>query len=366
MYMQSHISVEIRNKFASNAYIANKAYEFSQLVDSGQFEHKVEIPLFTSEGTWEAHHVIAVETEHKGLDCYICVSQNTDNTHVKVCFAGVYDSLSVYRVLDPLGAGYAEFRNEHPKLLEAIKDSIHDLENVTLEITGHSLGGADANNLLIYLLSDHLENNSFSNVSGIECTTFNAPGSNYNTAQFLQDKLTENMSSEAPIKITANIGYSEGDWVQQAGYQLYNDVPPELIDINFIKQTMFAEPDNCFQDIYMMMAEDIARIIGLPHKLDGGFFAPDEAFGDITHYNQSDYYTNQEQEGILMINNELSIRSEIVSMIRDALSWLFIEDVSVELPISEVIYEPFESYTTQQSVQDIVVEHAPQFYDFDI
>ncbi len=366
MYMQSYISAEIRNKFASNAYIANKAYEFSELVDSGQFKHNVEIPLFTSAGTWEVHHVIAVETEHKGLDCYICVSQNTDNTHVKICFTGVYDSLSGYRVLDPLGAGYAEFKKEHPKLLEAIKDSIYDLENVTLEITGHSLGGADANNLLIYLLSDHLENNSFSNVSSIECTTFNAPGSNYDTAQLLQDKLMENVSSEEHIKITANIGYSEGDWIQQAGYQLYNDISPELIDINFIKQTIFAESDDCFQDVYMMMADDIARIIGLPHKLDGGFFAPDEAFGDITHYNPSDYYTNQEQGGLQMINNELSIRSEIISMIRCALSWLFVEDVNIEPPIQEVIQAPLECYVVPQSVQDVAIEHVPQFYDFDI
>jgi len=360
MYMQSCISSEVRYKFASNAYVANKAYEFSKLVDSGDFIDKAEIPLLTSQGNWEIHQVITVETEHKGLDCYICLPQNTDNTHVKICFTGVYDSLSAYRILNPLGAGYGEFQNEHPTLLAAIQDSIQDLENVTLEITGHSLGGADANNLLIYLLSDHLENNSFSNVSNIECTTFNAPGSNFDTAQLLQEKLIENSLAEEPIHITANIGYSEGDWVQQAGYQLYSDMPPELIDIHFIKQTIFEEPNDCFQDIYMMIADDISRIIGLPHKLDGGFFSPDEAFGDITFNNHSDYFTNQDQEGLEVINAELSIRSEWVSMIRDTLSWFFVGETP---PISDTIHEP---YIAQYHTQDVLDDYVPQVYDFDI
>tara|TARA_R110002110_G_scaffold415858_1_gene658549 strand:- start:3599 stop:4693 length:1095 start_codon:yes stop_codon:yes gene_type:complete len=364
--MQSHISDEMRNKFASNAYIANKAYELSGLVDSGQFEHQSEIPLFTSEGAWETHQVMVIQTEHKGLDCYICVPQNSDNTHIKICFTGVYDEPSAYRVLDPLGSGYTEFSREHPKLLEAIKESIQDLENVTLEITGHSLGGADANHLLIYLLNDHLESNSFSNVSSIECTSFNAPGSNYDTTQLLQEKLLANALSEDAIKIIANIGYSEGDWVQQAGYQLYNNLSPDLIDINFVKQTIFSGQEDFFQDIYMMMADDIARIIGLPHKIEGGFFAPDEPFGHVTQYNEFDYFSNQIKEQHQIINEELSIRSEMISMVRGFLSWLFVGEVNAEVPIQETIQETLEPFMAQQPVQDILVDPAPSFYEFDI
>ena len=67
-----------------------------------------------------------------------------------------------------------------------------------------------------------------------------------------------------------------------------------------------------------------------------------------------------------MINAELSIRSELISLIRDTLSCLFIDDTYLASPIPEIIHDPCEPYLAQQPIQDMITESTPQFYDFDI
>tara|TARA_R110002110_G_scaffold415836_1_gene657272 strand:- start:36211 stop:37392 length:1182 start_codon:yes stop_codon:yes gene_type:complete len=336
------IPKKIVNKFSSSAYASKMAYILSDLVDSGKFGPGVTMPLFTSKGRWENHHITTVNTEHKGLDCYICISEDSMSKHVKIFFTGTYDHLSIERDFSHSAPGYKAFKKENQTILRKIQESIAGKESVTLEITGHSLGGADANHLLLFLLKDNLKNNGFKNVKKIECSAFNAPGSTARNTQLMEDCLRHNAQSATPIKIIANIGFAYGDIVPMLGTQFFQNICSNWLKINLLKQygdeyideyadEYVEQYGDEYADLLQVTKnfEDTLHILVSSHCIQDSFFMPDKPGKDVsTHYNFK-YLSNQNVEETCEIRAELSASSMLLSALASVVSW-FIPDGEVK------------------------------------
>lgn len=334
-------SPQYQRDFASGQVIASLAYELKRdFYQQGSNPGMCTLVLENT-GYWHGYEVTSLPIQTPGLYGYIFTEALDDGfdgpEKIKVAFMGTdpvpkiglsdfFDAIlsgelynrivnldfkdwidpTVFRDLDLSGAGYQSYMASEQDILDAFSTHIAGKAAVELSIGGHSLGGRDAEYFLISILKAHEEYGQFENITQITINTFNSPGVYGESSltddsgffNLAQDYLKKNAQSDNPIKIIANIGRSEGDPIQHAGENIFQDLEADVVTINMVTAhklpsledqcTYDASLDGCYQSILTRIGEFISV-----HSLSNSYFSPDYIVGKITPQLKHTYLSNE-------------------------------------------------------------------------
>lgn len=118
--------------------------------DLKQGESKV-VSVIDEDGVKREYNAQSLYTTHEGLKAFVLSGTDAENPRVKVLFRGTKCKASVIRDLESYGAGQQSFNKNEKLLLAQVFDVINERAEATgkkvkLDVAGHSLGGADAQN----------------------------------------------------------------------------------------------------------------------------------------------------------------------------------------------------------------------------
>ena len=123
--------------------------------------------ILDQDGLSRMYHPIKLLTKSPGLYCFILLPHDAtnQNSRIHIVFAGTLNESGLERDLEYGGAGQESFMLEREGLLQQINDMVATVyartkQKIKLSISGHSLGGSDAQNcaaLVIKALAHNLD-----------------------------------------------------------------------------------------------------------------------------------------------------------------------------------------------------------------
>ena len=183
------------------------------------------IPIFTTK-CGIVYYKLEDHINKKGLHCYLFTPLNTDLTlPAQLVFRGTDGIESVERdILDSKGIGKTVFNEVEEEIAKMLNSYCASTANPSLEISGHSLGGIDAQRatvLCVKLFND--DSKPISRLSRISCSAFCSPKLDAATIDLWKTEIQKASS----LQLELNFAYHENDIVTWAGYKnLY--IPDEL------------------------------------------------------------------------------------------------------------------------------------------
>lgn len=151
--MQDEVHFHRIAGFASAELLAHTVpYTLAKAYDS-----TLSISIFDADGEIRNYTVTEIETKNPAIVGYILAGTG-DNPRVHVVFRGTADGASTVRDLEYGGAGQESFNAEKDLILSQVDSVIRKRANewnqpnelkIKLSISGHSLGGADAQNCFV-------------------------------------------------------------------------------------------------------------------------------------------------------------------------------------------------------------------------
>jgi hypothetical protein len=139
--------------FASAEHLGHTvAYDLA-----ANYDPKIPLIVVDEDGKTREYVATLIETENPAIIGHILTPKDKENPRVHVVFRGTACSASVVRDLELGGAGQKSFYEEKDLILSQIAAAIGERTNesdhkVKLSISGHSLGGGDAQNCFATLL----------------------------------------------------------------------------------------------------------------------------------------------------------------------------------------------------------------------
>lgn len=130
-------------------------------------------------------------------------------------------------ILDPEGIGKTVFNKAEEEIARMINSYCESTANPALEISGHSLGGIDAQRatvLCVKLFNDNSKQ-PISRLSRISCFAFCSPKLDAPTIDLWEVEIQKLKNS--PLKLEINFAYHESDIVTWAGHKNLS-MPDEL------------------------------------------------------------------------------------------------------------------------------------------
>ena len=136
--------------YASFEMIAHViAYDLAIHKNPGSVAYNV----LDDDGQCRIYRPIKILTKNQGIVCFALIPDEltNDNSRMHVLFRGTHDFLSVLRDLESAGPGHQSFFDEREGFLQQLNGHVGNVyqrtgQKVKLSVSGHSLGGADAQN----------------------------------------------------------------------------------------------------------------------------------------------------------------------------------------------------------------------------
>ena len=213
-----------------------------------------------------------------GLNCYFFTPLKGDFP-AQMVFRGTDDAESLSRdIFDPNGIGKTVFDECKNQIAAMIETYCKTTKNPSLEITGHSLGGSDAQRATILCLerfNQENNNNSFSLLSRINCFAFCSPKLDQATIKSWEEQIDTLKNHPSPPRIVLNFCYHKDDLLTQAGFKNL-----------YIKENL-----SFLQENYLQVISDSGILATNIHHRElffkGGKFYPGTDNRKYIHYNSA-------------------------------------------------------------------------------
>lgn len=200
----------------------------------------IPVPIFTKQQDIVYYQLNNYINEN-GLNCYLFTPLK-GNFPAQLVFRGTDDAESLSRdIFDLNGIGktvFDECKNQIAAIIEAYCETT---EKPSLEITGHSLGGLDAQRAAILCLERfNQENNNgpFSLLSRVNCFAFCSPKLDQGTIKSWEEQIEALSNHPSPPQIDLNFCYHKNDLLTQAGFKnLYLKKNLEFLQENYLQVT---------------------------------------------------------------------------------------------------------------------------------
>jgi hypothetical protein len=159
---------DIFNKYASYEVLTHWiAYKLANEFNPGSVSYSV----IDGDGIARLYNAIQLLTKNKGLMGFILMPDDptNQNNRMHLIFAGTQNSAGVVRNLEYAGPGGESFLSESQGVLQQLNDMVatlyaRTLVKISLSISGHSLGGGDAQNcaaMVIKAMAHNLDEHKF-------------------------------------------------------------------------------------------------------------------------------------------------------------------------------------------------------------
>ncbi len=200
----------------------------------------IPVPIFTKQQD-TVYYQLNNHINQKGLHCYLFTPLK-GNFPAQLVFRGTDDVESLSRdFLDPNGIGKTVFDECKNQIAAMIESYCETTEKPSLEITGHSLGGLDAQRAAILCLEKlNQENNKgpFSRISRINCFAFCALKLDQPTIKSWKEQIGILKNHPSPPKIVLNFCYHKYDLLTRFGFKnLYNQENLSFLQENYLQVT---------------------------------------------------------------------------------------------------------------------------------
>jgi hypothetical protein len=189
------------------------------------------VKVLDEDGVERIYMVREAPTDNKGLLAYVLYDNNPNNPRIHVMFRGTHNVPSAIRDLEESkfgGVGYASFKRNEANILKTVADVLHEKQKVSklpiqINIAGHSLGGADAQNftrVLLHAMSDPTNNfyGVLNKIGIINIIHANSAGVTAETAAACDADLNTIKKVNTRLQINQYIIHFGGDAVQQTGF----------------------------------------------------------------------------------------------------------------------------------------------------
>jgi Lipase (class 3) len=235
----------------------------------------IPIPVFTKQQDI-VYYQLKDHINEKGLHCYLFTPLKGDFP-AQLVFRGTDDIESLSRdVLDLNGIGKTVFDEYKDQIAAMIETYCRTTEKPSLEITGHSLGGSDAQRATIFCLerfNQENNNGSISRLSRINCFAFCSPKLDQATVKSWEEQLDILKSHSSPPRIGLNFCYHKNDLLTQVGFKNI-----------YIKENL-----SFLQENYLQITSDSGILATNTHHREpffkGGKFYPGTDNRKYIHYN---------------------------------------------------------------------------------
>jgi len=237
----------------------------------------IPIPVFTKQQDI-VYYQLKNHINEKGLNCYLFTPLK-GNFPAQLVFRGTDDVESLSRdILDPNGIGKTVFDSCKEKIAKMLNSYCESTTKPALEITGHSLGGLDAQRATILCLERfNQENNNgpLSCLSRINCFAFCSPKLDKTTIKSWEEQIDVLKNHSSPPQISLNFCYHKNDLLTQAGF----------------KNLYIKEDLGFLQENYLQIASDSGIFATNTHHREpffkGGKFYPSKDHRKYIHYNSA-------------------------------------------------------------------------------
>ena len=309
----------------ANAYTtAHHAYALTKQQHSGSFDPLAPILLFNPKGELTSYQVTPLSDMPNGLHGFI-LSEVTDKSgvvNIKVCFRGVQLSEpgSLDRALEFSGPGIHSFIENAPKIFQQIEAVTKQYTSVSLEFTGHSLGGADAtscfHDFMYHYTADYPEYN-FRNIEKVTLNTLNTPGNHVELQNSLQHLLHDNKFCGSPLDVAINITISDSDIISHVGTNPFSGISTDLAKVQVCHiDKINVTPNSTWGEIFSALPALIKEAIYIAHTLEPIFSpkiqpdsedktVPEQEFSPNFSYQ---YHHNSTAEGLEKIDTILEYK----------------------------------------------------------
>ncbi|MEK7339230.1 MAG: hypothetical protein AABZ92_00770, partial [Verrucomicrobiota bacterium] len=237
----------------------------------------IPVPVFT-ELQDTVYYQLNNYINEKGLNCYLFTPLKS-NFPAQLVFRGTDDVESLSRdILDPNGIGKTVFDNCKQKIAKMLNSYCASTTKPALEITGHSLGGLDAQRATVLCLElfNQEINEPLSHLSRINCFAFCSAKLDQSTIKSWEEQIGALKNHPSPIQISLNFCYHKNDFLTQAGFKNL-----------YVKENL-----SFLQENYLQVTSDSGILATNAHHREpffkGGKFYPTKDNRKYIHYNSAD------------------------------------------------------------------------------
>jgi len=317
-----------------------------------------------------SYTVRLIPTAHKGLVPILITPLHAEGRNIHLTFRGTKLDNSLKRGLDPSGTGSTDFAEESDKIITALLDAVaeqyaHSQQKITLTLSGHGLGGADAQRSMAGLL--HAINEGFLHSEKIGCIQllgYQSAGIDARTdaiASFCVDQLL--FSNKLP-RLKCFWYHFADDMIQQSGDTNIFAAREDTVETHLIK--VFAHTEN-EQPLVEFKYRSLKEIVN-PLNIRSHFDLMVRAHRDKTFINDPErieYYTNLDGQGSI-IRGKLQKKSRTLQVLQRTshfFSWflkLRLTDPAPRLPSDTLAEQAGTALRTLDALSySVTVPEAP-------
>jgi hypothetical protein len=334
------------------------AYHVSNEVNPGANSYNV----LDDDGVSRKYRAIKIFTKDPGIVAFAFVPNDADNSRMHVVFRGTSDLNSVIRDLEYGGAGHESFFGSEDEILQQINglvgavhqrlnSPVHDShehrnkrikfsdKKIKLSVSGHSLGGGDAQNcaaLIIKAMAHNLDEShgtfrynktfnkqirkNFNHVESLKIAHLNSVGVTNKVAQeCAQDVkfLAEKSNGENKIDISLHALRVANDRVQDTGQSnILNDISPEYAKVEILHARIRDQaPWYSTKDFLTFLANILIKSLPVFNGLSNLISKTKKAHGSL-HFtddnnNELSYFSNRSHIGRMVIKKHLTEKSYV-------------------------------------------------------
>jgi len=214
--------------YASLELSARLAYDLSRTDDLNIAKNARAI--LATQG-YTAHPLTLEGPEAQGIYIYAMVPQDQSKPII-LAGRGTAGDASVIRDLDPNGAAYNPMTKNRDFLLEQIKALAPN--HSKMAFTGHSLGGAIAQFLATFVMSEKVSTEDFGNLKELSLCTFQSTGVRPDVAA--EASAAARALAAQDITLSSTTFRRTYDGINVTGEQLFTDLEPEVAKVTLFEE----------------------------------------------------------------------------------------------------------------------------------
>jgi hypothetical protein len=328
--------LSIFHRYASYEMLAHwLAYELPNEFHLGYTLCKV----LDDDGIARYYHPIKLLTKNPGLVCFILIphdERTNKNSRVHVSFVGTLNWEGFIRDLEYCGAGHESFVLEREGILQQINDMVATVyartkQKIRLTISGHSLGGSDAQNCaaaVIKAMAHNIDDQRFgylyednekfpkrvrqdlSNIASINIAHLNSAG----VAQITADECSYDakiLKAGSEIELNMHVLRVKNDLLQFTGQaRIFADINPRIVTVDILnfalREVMHYSPLSMLK----LLTHILTGALNSVNQLGAALQAHSSIhFADSGEDEIVEYYNNQCPQGREKVKAYLSERS---------------------------------------------------------
>ena len=194
------------------------------------------------------YDIVPIQAKNTGICGFILISRNKNLPRMRVVFRGTKCVYSALRDLECVfygGAGVGSFNADKDAIMDQIRGQLMSYQKrvskkVSLTLSGHSLGGADAQNTMHAILKEiaHQESEQvgFAALDQIKLYHLNSTGVPQEIANECNEHVESIHRKGSPIQIESHSMLVHGDPIQCTGEaNIFDEVNPEKVKSKLYK-----------------------------------------------------------------------------------------------------------------------------------